>query len=333
MPIANVFESDVFDVIEMTAAINKMEYLPQEISDWLPWNTESVSTCMVAIEQRGNSFDIVEARPLGAPPAQIEDDDREAIPLLVPHYPTEITVQPGEVQGVRAFGTDATLETATNVRDRKLLKARRSHAATLEFTRAGAIQGKIPSKSGATIVDLFEKFGVVQTQHDIDFTSGNTDVLAELIEAKEKSEQALGAYMVEGYMLPVGPALYKSIVSHPSVFKAWERWQDGARFRADNRKGFEVVEGVFLASYNKGIVGSTRFMPSDEGFLCPIAEDMYQTRLAPANHMQFVNTPGLPVYVIPGRSDDYDSGFKAKVEANHVSWVNEPTSIVRIKQG
>lgn len=326
-----LFHEDVFNGVEMTAAINKLDFLPQEISSALPWNVESLTQATALIEEIEGTFDIVEARPRNSAPVQIEDDDRVVRPILVPHYPTEFTVMPDEVAGVRAFGSTTALETIEGVRDRKLLKARRSQDVTVEFARAGALQGRILNKNGNVLIDLFETFGVERNEHAIDLEAAGTDVLAELIEAKEKSEDELGAHLVEHYVLPAGPALFKALVQHPSVFKAWERWQDGARFRADNRRGFEIVEGVFLFSYNKGKVRDTRFLPIDEGVLCPVAEGMYESRFAPANHKDFVNTPGLPLYVIPGRTDDYDTGLKAKVESNHAHWLNRPRSAIRIR--
>lgn len=332
MPDNMLFPDDIFSGVEQTKAINKMAFLPQELSTGLPWNAESVTTKTVIIEEMEGSFDIIEAVPRNSAPAQVEDDDRKAHSLIVPHYPYEFTVMPDEVDGVRAFGSAQALETMQSVRDRKLLKAKRSQDVTIEFARAGAIQGTIKNKNGSTIVDLFETFGVERNEHVIDLSSNTTDVLAELIEAKQKSEEELGAYLVEDYFVPCGPELFKKIIQHPSVFKVWERWQDGARFRADNRKGFEIVEGVWLFSYNKGKVKNTRFMPVDEAFMCPVAQGLYETRFAPANHKDYVNTPGLPNYVLIGRTDDYDTGLKAKVESNHISWVNRPRSIVRIKQ-
>ena len=101
--------------------------------------------------------------------------------------------------------------------------------------------------------------------------------------------------------------------------------------RADNRKGFEVVEGVFLRSYAKGKVGSVSFIDPAESFLAPVADGLYETRYAPADTIDFANTIGIPTYVVP-EVMEYGRGIKLLVESNVVSWVNRPRAIVRIKQ-
>lgn len=329
--ITDVFQGDLFSTVSLTAAVNKLPYKPQELAQWLPWNAQGIATTVAVIEERDGSFDIVPAVPRGSAPTQAIGNPRAARPLVVPHYPLEATILASEIQGVRSFGSDSDLETIESKRSEKLERASFSQEVTAEFVRAGALSGLIRNKDGSTLIDLHETFGVARNTHDINFASATTDVIAELIDAKEKSEDELGAYLVDGFQLIAGRTLFKAVISHPSVKSAWERWQDGAALRADNRKGFEVVEGVFLRSYAKGKVGSVSFIDPAESFLAPVADGLYETRYAPADTIDFANTIGIPTYVVP-EVMEYGRGIKLLVESNVVSWVNRPRAIVRIKQ-
>jgi hypothetical protein len=94
----------------------------------------------------------------------------------VPHLEREAKIYADEVQGVRAFGSeDANLVVQTLVDDR-LADLRAMHEVTLEYHRAGAVQGKILDADGSTIYNLFNEFGLAQQTQDIALSSAGTDV-------------------------------------------------------------------------------------------------------------------------------------------------------------
>ena len=72
-------------------------------------------------------------------------------------------------------------------------------------------------------------------------------------------------------------------------------------------------------------------MPDDEALLIPTGVDgMFQTRFAPADYNETVNTMGLPYYV---KSDPkkYDKGFDFEAQSNPITWCSRPTAVRRLK--
>jgi hypothetical protein len=326
-----LFSNSLFNTFSLTAYVNNLQYAPHELGTYLPWHESGISTSVAVIEERDGKIIVVPAVERGSAPTRVLGCGRRARPIIVPHYPLEYVIKASEVSGVRAFGQESGLETVEMRRNEKLEDGTKSQEVTREWVRAGAITGQIRDHDGSLIYDMHAEFGVNRNTHGIDLNNPNTDVLAELIEAKEKAEDELGGFLVNGFELPAGKTLFKKIVSHPSVKKAWDRWQDGAALRADNRKGFEIVEGVTLRSYAKGKLNGVNFMDPTKGYLCPIADGLYETRYAPAETNDWVNTVGLPIYTIP-ETLEYNAGVKMLIESNQISWVNVPRAIVEISQ-
>jgi hypothetical protein len=327
--LVNVFDSDLFSFTSLTSAVNKVPYVPRGLSQWLPWNAQGVNTISVVVEEREGVLSLVPTAPRGAPASQEKRAARKARSFLVPHYPREATILAAEVQGVRQFGSEDAMETVEQKRDERLADMARSHQATWEYARAGAISGKLLDADGSVIYDWHAEFGVAQNTKTIALDTATTKVVNKLIEAKEASEDELGELIADGYVLVCGKSIFHDFVGHPTIEKAYERWQDGAALRDDNRRGFKIASDITVVSYNRGKVGSTKFIADDEAYLCPVAEGLYQTRYAPADTIEAANTVGLPLYssAEPLR---HGKGVELHTESNHLSYVTRPRAIVKI---
>jgi len=327
----NVFESDLFSFTSLTSAVNKLPEKPHELGQWLPWNEQGVNTVSIVVEEKDGSLSVVPSAPRGGGKlAAVKRDPRRARSLLVPHYPHYDSILAAEVQGVRAFGSESQMETVEAKRAEKLAAMQANHEVTWEFARAGAISGVLYDANGDVIYDWHSEFGVSRNSHDIALGTATTNVRDQLIQAKRKSEVELGATLASGYKLICGSAIWSEITSHASVEKAFDRWQDGAYLRADNRRGFMIADDIEVVSYHKSKVGDLEFIAPDEAFLCPIAP-IYQARFAPADTLEAANTIGLPLYTM-GEPMPFGRGIELCTESNHIHYVERPRAIVRIKK-
>src|SRR5690242_13117042 len=99
--LADVFKSDLFSFTSLTAAVNAIPYVPQELQSWLPWNAEGINTVTAVVEEQNGLLTLVAAVPRGAPASQDREGGRKARSFLVPHYPRERTIMASSIQGVR----------------------------------------------------------------------------------------------------------------------------------------------------------------------------------------------------------------------------------------
>lgn len=326
----NVFESDLFSFTSLTGAVNKLPEKPGELGQWLPWNSQGVNTVSIVVEFRDGQLSVIPTAARGSVGKAAKRDPRYARSFLVPHYPHYDAILATEVQGVRQFGSQDAMETVETKRGEKLARMQANHEVTWEFARAGAIGGVLYDADGDTIYDWHVEFGVTRNTHDIALGNAATRVVAELVDAKRKSEIELGAMLANGYKLICGAEIFKDITTHATVEKAFDRWQESAFLRADNRKGFMIADDVEVLSYHKSKVGDVDFIQPDEAYLCPVA-DIYQTRFAPADTLEAANTIGLPLYTM-GEPMPFGRGIDLCTESNHINYVERPRSIVRIKK-
>lgn len=325
----NVFENDLFSFTSLTSAVNKIPYKPQEISSWLPWNSQGINTITAVVEEQNGVLSLVPAVSRGAPATQHGEGQRKARSFVVPHHPLERTILAASVQGVRSFGSEDVMETVEQTVNQKLAEMVRSHELTWEFGRAGAISGILKNANGDVIYNWFTEFGVAQNTKSIALGTAGTDVVSDLLEAKEKSEEELGDLSAQGYVLVAGKDLFKKIVGHAKIEKAYDRWQESAFLRADNRAGFKIASDITVVSYSRGKIGSTNFIDPAKGYLCPIAEGLYETRFAPADTMDAANTVGLPLYS-SSEPLKHGRGVELLTESNALSYVSRPRAIVEI---
>lgn len=202
--IVDVFHDDIFTVRSMMDFIDRQPYVPEMISKWLPWNSAGELSNLVAIEFRDGNLSLTPEAERGAPGYRPDDNVREALPLKIPHYPLQKTLKAESVRGVRAFGSEL-VEVFEEKRNEILTEFNVRNRLVWENSRAGAITGKLFKSDGTTLSrNWFDTLGITQSTRAIAFSNGNTEVLEELIDAKEQSEDALGDLVASGYMLIAG---------------------------------------------------------------------------------------------------------------------------------
>jgi hypothetical protein len=329
---------DPYNMIALTGAINELPYIPHELEEWLPWNVQGEAIDKLLIEFLADgSLELIDEAARGSGKKESVDRDvRSSILIKVPYYPQWETIMAAQVQGVRAFGSDSELEGYQVKVNEALQKIKNKNALMREFIRAGALQGKILKKDGNVSQDLLALFGISKNTHQAALGTATTDVVAEIIEAKEKAEDELGQFqgLARGYKLICGKNIFRKITRHAKVEKAYEYWNStsgmGGAARDDLRKGFPIASDVDVVSYSKGKVGSTNFLDPDTALLCPIVDGLYQTRNAPADNKWAVNTIGLPEYA-SSQELPLGKGDEVHGEMSTVSYVERPRAVVEFK--
>src|SRR3972149_1603591 len=160
MPVINPFATDAFDMVALTAAINKVpnNYGRLEQLNLMP--PQGVRTRTIIIEEMAGVLNLLPTQPVGAPGTVGTTGKRKVRSFVIPHIPHDDVVLPEEVQGIRAFGSETEMEAIAGVMARHLETMRNKHAITLEHLRMGALKGQILDADGSTIYDLYTEFGL-----------------------------------------------------------------------------------------------------------------------------------------------------------------------------
>ena len=299
----DVFNTNAFNTVSMTAAIEKAPFQPTRLGKLGLFKVKGISTLSVAIEEKQGKLSLLLNKARGtmpivqAPPAQ----NVRTFPVF--HFPVNDAVMADEVQGVRVFGSEDQLETVTAKVNEKLASMRQNLELTFEWLRIGAVTGNVLDGDASTVLyNLFTEFGLTQTNVNFTFSSGTFSVRGAVLTVIRAMEDALGMTSYTGITALCGDQFFDSLISHASVAGAYEKWQVGTsqipmsmRDPNEQREGFDFA-GVTWINY-RGAIGGTRFIATDKCRFFPTGVmDLFHAYFAPAPFVETVNTIGKPIY-------------------------------------
>jgi hypothetical protein len=174
--LVDVFNSDAFGLVEMVAALEKMPYAPGLISSLGMFTSEPVNDKTIVIEEKDGVLAVLPYKERGDHPTTIGETRGISRPIMIPHVPAESNIYPGEVVGVREFGTGMEYVNIESVRDKKLEQHARHFDVTEEWHRLCALRGILLQNDGTTTVqNIFTFFGVTAVAAiDFDLAAATT---------------------------------------------------------------------------------------------------------------------------------------------------------------
>jgi hypothetical protein len=329
MPTLDIFRSDAFSLVEMTAAINAAPYVPNRLGAMGLFEEEGIITTTAQIESVNGTLALLPTVPRGAPATLAKRDKRKLIPFIVPHIPYDDNIKPEDIQNIRSFGESDELTSVAEVVDTRINKMRQNHETTAEWHRVGALKGTVLDADGTTVLaNLFTIFGISQTTVTFALGTAGTDPLDKCTDVLNAVEDAVGTLPYDHVHAFCGRTWFKAFIQHPKVKEAYSRWLDGRRLQTDNRyDGFEY--GGIIFEQFRGRVGAQPFIPDGEVQFAPIgAPGLFKTYFAPGDMMSTANTVGLPYYA---RQDELpgDKGILIHTESNPLTICTRPGVLVK----
>jgi len=299
----DVFNTNAFNTVSMTAAIEKAPYMPSRIGKLGLFKVKGISTLSVAVEETQGKLSLLLNKARGTMPITMPPKTRKVRTFPVFHFPANDAVMADEVQGVRSFGSEDALESVTAKVNEKLADMRQSMELTHEWLRIGAITGNVLDGDASTVLyNLFTEFNLTQTNVNFTFTSGTFSVRGAVLTVIRAMEDALGMTSYTGITAICGDAFFDALIAHASVAGAYEKWQVGTsqipmsmRDPNEQREGFTFA-GVEWINY-RGTIGGSRFVATDKCRFFPTGvNDLFHAYFAPAPFVETVNTIGKPIY-------------------------------------
>jgi len=329
----DIFNNDAFGAVQLTEAINERPFVPSFLRDMGLFNAYGVRTTSVALEQKGTSINLVSTTPRGAPPSERTRDQRTLRHLAVPHLAREATVYADQVQGVRSFGSENTLETVQGVVMEEVGLVGSEIDLTEENLMLGAIQGKLVDADGTTVIsDFFTELGVSEPAA-VNFALGTTTTkvrskCTEIIRTMAKAMKAGGLqFRVMGL---ASDGFFDSLINHSDVKAAYERWQSGAALRQDYTYQSFPFAGIDFYNYRGSDDGAVAIPAGECRFFAIGVPNLFRVAYAPADRTMTVNTVGLPRYVLPNMEDTGNGRYqKFEVQANPLPYCTRPQTLLK----
>jgi hypothetical protein len=327
----SIFDHDQFGVNKLTLAINDLKDVKPTRLQQLGWfHEEGITTTYADIERSSEGLQLVSSKDRGSPGQTVQGESRKTVPVKAIHLPQTASIMADQVQNVRAFGTQNDLETVQSQVDKKLMRMRNNLDSTIEYHRIKAMQGKILDADGTTVLlDLFNLFGLVKQTHSLKLTDSAANLRIEILKAKKMSSDKLKGKKIDSWHALLSYDLFEKYLENPVFEKAWERYQSGEMLRNDPMAEGFVFANVKWELYDYAI-DDKKYIDDGKGILTPVGiTDFCQSRYAPANYEETVNTEGLPYYAKMERMQ-FDKGQEMESQSNVINICSNPDAVIEL---
>jgi hypothetical protein len=302
MPTLDVFEGDAFSAISLTRAVDRIPYTPAFLGELGVFEPEPVRTNTVAVERRNGILAIVPTSERGGPPPSADLDKRDIRDFRTPRLAKRDRLLANSIQNIRAFGSETELMQVQAEVARRLRKLRTDIETTWERHRLGAINGLLLDADNSTIVDWFAQFGL-SAPTPINFALGTATTnlrgkCSEVVRAMMKAGRGAFGPGTQIFGL-CGDAFWDDLVNHPKVEDTFRATSEASRLRLGVAFGVFEFGGITFVNYRGTDDGTTIAIGTNDCRFFPVgAPGVFQVALSPLESLEFVNTPGQPLYAM-----------------------------------
>lgn len=327
--------------IQLTEQINRIPNSYGLLNAMNLFPAEGSASTLVEIRFEDGILHVLPRVERGGPPTEAARSRGRAIYLEIPHFPHKDLITPDDIQNWQKLeGRRLRPKTVDDEMAKRLFELRNKHAITREYIRMGALKLLIRDGSGATLYDLAAEFGVNRKTVYFDLDEEDTSIAEKCEEVIDHIQTNLMGETMTGVEAIVSAQFFNKLVEHPKVEKFWLNHQQAlalTSFDRDTRgnnwgRVFQVHQVTFREY--KGLVplksGVEPFVAPGAGHAYPAGTmDTFRTYDGPAYHLDYVNEPGMEIYVSP-KVLDHGAGVEIMTQSNPLAVVRRPELIVEL---
>jgi len=309
MATMDIFNNTAFSVTSLSGFVQKMPYVPQLLGSLNVFQATPVRTRSIFVDRTEGGLTLIPTSADGAPPDVLDKDSRDAVSLRTTRLAKRFTLMAGELDGIRASGTESELQGVQAEYNLRMARIRSDMELTHEHHRLGALQGLLLDSDGTTVIyDYSAEFNEAipaATSFELDVTTTNVLAICKDI-ARSMARSGQGSLAGASIHALAGDAFYDALVSHPNVEKFYLNQQLAQSLQNTQSQVFDSVTigGITFHNYRGTDDNSLVAVPTDEAKFFPVgARDVFQVAYSPLESLGFVGTAGQPVYAmnIPDR--------------------------------
>jgi hypothetical protein len=309
--ILDVFHADPFKAVALTQAVQRNPYQPIGLGSLGVFDPTPIRTKALTVEERTGQLILIPFSQRGQEGSQRTTERRKMRYFEVPRLMHDDTVYAEEVQGIREFGTESILmQLETEVARR--LSGPTGLLASIEYTkeylRLAALQGLVlDPKNGSILYNWFDEFQITQaTEIAFNLAANTANSLRPICNAliRTMARKAQGAFTATTRVFGMcGDGFYDQFTNHQDVIRTFLNWSDARDIR-DGSQGAAFssfdFSGITWFNYRGSDDNSSIKVPDDKVKFFPVgAPGIFREALGPGETVDWVNTPGIPVYVLP----------------------------------
>lgn len=303
----NVFRQDAFSAIQLSAAIDRMDYVPNQLQTVIPnlVDLEPVRTEVIWLEDRATGAVVLPFSPRGAAPHQTSGDLRKARSFPTLRYGDASRVTSSELFAIREFGSEVNLKTLQEEVARRQFKMKRNFQLTKEFHLFNLVtQAKvIDPATNATLVDWAAEWSQ-SIPSALNFDLSNATPAEGAVRKLCTQVRRTIQINLKGMGQPsaiiglCGDTFWDNLTSHQEVVKTYLNWAAAADLRGDYGKewsAFRYGEITFI-NYRGTDDGTTLAIGAKNCKFFPVGAGIFKWALSPGEKFEHLGTMGQDMY-------------------------------------
>lgn len=342
----DIFDQDAFGAMTLTAEVNTHTgFYPGYLGELGLFNAEGVYTPVVGFDEENGALKLISTSPRGAPPEQQEQTKGKMRFAKTERLAREAVVTADMVAGVRVLGTSGQLQTAQRLLMKQVdgstgLKA--ALFATNEHMYLGGIDGVVYDADGSTVLwDFFSQKDVARPDAVSlafgAFTADGGQFAVACMALKRAVVDALNGLSLGAMRIVAlcGDNFYDAAYSNKEVVaarKAGATGKDKAEDIISANKAYSSFEfgGVTWVNYRGSNDGKVSVPTNEARLFVHGVPGLFKTFFAPADTMEFVNTEGLPFYLLQRPEKQTSSARVFEIQSNILPMCMRPLHLRRL---
>lgn len=300
----DVFNQDAFSATSLTAAVDKIDYVPGLLGQ-IPnlFVPDPVRTEDIWIEERSTGAVILQTTPRGVPPHHTGGDTRTARNFKTVRVADSSRITASELQNIRPFGRGQDeLMTLQIEIARRQQKMKRNMDLTMENLRLGAVTGTVLDADGSTIVAWATALGqTIPTEIDFDLdnaTPAEGTVRKNCTTVVRSIRKGLKGAMAPRIVGICGDTFWDQLTSHPEVVKTFQNWAAATDLRNGHGAAWSMFKygDIEFINYRGTDDDTTLTVGTTKCKFFPVGSDIFRWAMSPGERFEFVNTLGQEFY-------------------------------------
>lgn len=345
----DIFNGDNFTNATMTAFVNQnIPFAPGFLGSLGLFTGEGVYTRTVEFDDENGTLSLIQSSPPGSAPSQSKNTKGVIRALRTVRLAREAVIYAEQVAGIRQLGSASQLQTAERLVYKRIegptgLKAELSF--TLEHMYMGATDGVVYDADGTTVLwDYFDHYGVnrpaainfpfsTMTADGGNFKKTCTKLKRQVVKAMNGFPIPAGARIVA----LCGDNFYDDADTNKEIVAARKAGATG------NSNALKIIsENGAFSSFEYGEIIFINYRGSDDGKVAIPTDEarafmvgvpgLFRTFFSPADTWDFVNTEGLPSYLIQRRERQTESARTFEIQSNPLCMCMRPLSLARLSK-
>ena len=287
MLLMDVFKQDAFSATSLTAVVDKLDYLPDQLSKieglFVP---DPVRTTSIFVEERETGFVVLPFSPRGAPPNQTGGDRRKVRSFETLRFGDASRITASELLNIRAFGSEIDLKTLQGEVARRQQKIKQNMQFTKEYHKFNCVtQAKvIDPKNNSVVYDWAYEFGqVLPDQVNFALTTETTKIRNKCTAVRRSMLKNLKDVGTPRAIVGIcGDTFFDNLTSHPEVEKTYLNWAAAQDLRNGHGKEWSAFRYGEIDFVNyRGTDDGTFGVAANECKFFPVGAGIFRWAMSP----------------------------------------------------